>query len=67
MTTIQAIQAVGKELTYQEDREALNTFYALWAVLGDAELHDGLCAEMQDLGLEDTYWTVIDKLEEEND
>ena len=66
MTTLQAIKAVGSELTDSSDREALNVFYALWTMLGDEELYDGLCAEMQDLGYDEIYEEVIAKLEETN-
>ncbi len=47
--------------------EAINTFQALYAMLGETELRDGIATAMQDEGYDEEYEDIMYELDNEED
>ena len=63
MSTVQklkeAIRLYRETSTECFEDEAIQAFSALYGMLGEVELYDGICSAMQDEGYEETYEGIM--------
>ena len=59
-----AINLYSETSTNAEGNHGIEAFIALYQILGEDELHDGIYSAMQDEGFEEVYEDIIYYLEE---
>ena len=64
----QAINTYSEQSTDVNENEGIQAFIALFSMLGEDELHDGIATAMQDEGYDEVYEEIMynyDELDEE--
>ena len=63
-------KAVREALVHADEPqeiEDINTFIALYDMLGETELYDAIQTTMEDENLQDAYYTIIEYYEEQEE
>jgi len=62
-------EAIRQALTHSDTEQEvadINSFIALYNILGETELYDGILTAMEDENIEDAYYSIICYYEEQD-